>query len=141
MMAVLSLEKPGLAYWHFNNSLLEDVGFVASFREFWLAWRGQQHIFPLARQWWDVGKVHAQLFCQDYTRGTNRRRDVVFGKLEWEILELERHLVSGSRGSTCTAYWEKREELWALKDLGPGVPLFDPAGDGSRLLLLRIIES
>ncbi|CAM2115731.1 unnamed protein product [Caretta caretta] len=32
-------ERPGPAYWHFNNSLLEDVGFVASFREFWLACR------------------------------------------------------------------------------------------------------
>ncbi|CAM2113974.1 unnamed protein product [Caretta caretta] len=30
-------ERPGLAYWHFNNSLLEDEGFVTSFREFWLA--------------------------------------------------------------------------------------------------------
>ncbi|CAM2097659.1 unnamed protein product [Caretta caretta] len=34
----LCAERPGLAYWHFNNSLLEDMGFVASFREFWLAW-------------------------------------------------------------------------------------------------------
>ncbi|CAM2106046.1 unnamed protein product [Caretta caretta] len=36
--ASLCAERPGLAYWHFNNSLLEDVGFVASFQEFWLAW-------------------------------------------------------------------------------------------------------
>ncbi|CAM2096782.1 unnamed protein product [Caretta caretta] len=35
--ASLYAERPGLAYWHFNNNLLEDVGFVASFREFWLA--------------------------------------------------------------------------------------------------------
>ncbi|CAM4659221.1 unnamed protein product [Lepidochelys kempii] len=34
----LCAERPGPAYWHFNNSLLEDVGFVASFQEFWLAW-------------------------------------------------------------------------------------------------------
>ncbi|CAM2101782.1 unnamed protein product [Caretta caretta] len=39
--ASLSSERSGQAYWHFNNNLLEDVGFVASFREFWLAWRGQ----------------------------------------------------------------------------------------------------
>ncbi|CAM5167270.1 unnamed protein product [Natator depressus] len=36
--AFLYAERPGLAYWHFNNSLLEDVGFVVSFQEFWLAW-------------------------------------------------------------------------------------------------------
>ncbi|CAM2117758.1 unnamed protein product [Caretta caretta] len=42
----LCAERPGLAYWHFNNSLLEDVGFMASFREFWLAWQGQRHAFP-----------------------------------------------------------------------------------------------
>ncbi|CAM4660657.1 unnamed protein product, partial [Lepidochelys kempii] len=37
--ASLCAERLGLAYWHFNNSLLEDEGFVTSFREFWLAWR------------------------------------------------------------------------------------------------------
>ncbi|CAM2096537.1 unnamed protein product [Caretta caretta] len=34
----LHAERPGPAYWHFNNSLLEDESFVMSFREFWLAW-------------------------------------------------------------------------------------------------------
>ncbi|CAM4599594.1 unnamed protein product [Lepidochelys olivacea] len=71
----LCAEKPGPAYWHFNNSLLEDVGFVASFREFWLAWRGQRRAFPSARRWWNLGKVRARLFCRDYTRGASRRRD------------------------------------------------------------------
>ncbi|CAM4564263.1 unnamed protein product [Caretta caretta] len=71
----LCAEKPGPAYWHFNKCLLEDVGFVASFREFWLAWRGQRRAFPSARRWWDLGKVRARLFCRDYTRGASRRRD------------------------------------------------------------------
>ncbi|CAM2117359.1 unnamed protein product [Caretta caretta] len=39
VMASLYVERLGPAYWHFNNSLLEDVGFVAPIREFWLAWR------------------------------------------------------------------------------------------------------
>ncbi|CAM2100320.1 unnamed protein product [Caretta caretta] len=65
--ASLCAEKPGPAYWHFNNSLLEDEGFVTSFREFWLAWRGSG--FLLAQRWWDLGKVRAWLFCRDYTRG------------------------------------------------------------------------
>ncbi|CAM2106075.1 unnamed protein product [Caretta caretta] len=48
--ASLCAERPGPAYWHFNNSLLEDEGFVTSFREFWLAWRGQRCAFPSARR-------------------------------------------------------------------------------------------
>ncbi|CAM2103739.1 unnamed protein product [Caretta caretta] len=91
--------------------------FVASFREFWLAWQGQRHAFPLARQWWDVGKVRIQLFCCDYTQGATWRRDAVIGQLEWELLELERHLASGTEDPPlCAAYREKREELRALED-------------------------
>ncbi|CAM2096123.1 unnamed protein product [Caretta caretta] len=56
VMASLTLERPGLAYWHFNNSLLEDVGFVVSFQEFWPAWKGQRYAFPLAQRWWDGGE-------------------------------------------------------------------------------------
>ncbi|CAM4490698.1 unnamed protein product, partial [Lepidochelys olivacea] len=59
---------PGPAYWHFNNSLLEDESFVMSFREFWLAWREQWRAFPSVRRWWDLGKVRAKLFCRNYTR-------------------------------------------------------------------------
>ncbi|CAM2118445.1 unnamed protein product [Caretta caretta] len=71
VMASLCTERLGPAYWHFNSSLLEDVGFVASFWEFWLAWRGQRHAFPSAQRRWDLEKVHARLFCLDYTLGTS----------------------------------------------------------------------
>ncbi|CAM2098190.1 unnamed protein product [Caretta caretta] len=40
MTASLCAKSPGPAYWHFNNSLLEDEGFVMSFWDFWLAWQG-----------------------------------------------------------------------------------------------------
>ncbi|CAM2113434.1 unnamed protein product [Caretta caretta] len=83
--ASLCAERPGPAYWHFNNSLLEDEGFVTSFREFWLAWRRQQRVFPSARRWWDLGKVCARLFCRDYTRGTSRQRNVAIEQLEREV--------------------------------------------------------
>ncbi|CAM5087679.1 unnamed protein product, partial [Natator depressus] len=109
--------RPGPAYWHFNNSLLEDVGFVASFREFWLAWRGQRRAFPSARRWWDLGKVRARLFCRDYTRGASRRRDAAIGQLEREVLELDRRLAASPEDpSLCGACREKREELRALED-------------------------
>ncbi|CAM2112531.1 unnamed protein product [Caretta caretta] len=115
MTASPSLEGP--AYWHFSNSLLEDMGFVASFREFWLAWRGQQRAFPSARRWWDVGKVHARLFCHDCTRGATQWKDAVLGQLEREVLELERRLASGPEDPPfCAVYREKQEELWAMED-------------------------
>ncbi|CAM2104908.1 unnamed protein product [Caretta caretta] len=105
------------AYWHFNNSLLQDVGFVTSFQEFWLAQQGQRHAFPSAQRWWDLGKVRAQLFCHDYTRGASRRRDAAIGQLEWEVLELERHLATSPKDpSLCGACREKWEELRALED-------------------------
>ncbi|CAM2116026.1 unnamed protein product [Caretta caretta] len=115
--ASLCAERPGPAYWHFNNSLLEDEGFVTSFREFWLACRGQRCAFPSARRWWDLGKVHARLFCHDYTRGTSRQRNAAIEQLEQEVLELERRLAASPEDPLlCRACREKREELWALED-------------------------
>ncbi|CAM4553463.1 unnamed protein product, partial [Caretta caretta] len=115
--ASLHAERPGPAYWHFNNSLLEDEGFVISFREFWLAWREQRHAFPLARRWWDLGKVRAKLFCRDYTWGTSRWRNAAIEQLEREVLEMERRLAASPEDSfLCGACWEKREELRALED-------------------------
>ncbi|CAM2105881.1 unnamed protein product [Caretta caretta] len=115
--ASLCAERPGLAYWHFNNSLLEDEGFVTSFWEFWLAWREQRRAFPSARRWWDLGKVRAKLFCRDYTRGTSRRRNAVIQLLEWEVLEMERHLAASPEDPfLCGACREKREELQDFED-------------------------
>ncbi|CAM2095628.1 unnamed protein product [Caretta caretta] len=113
--ASLRAERP--AYWHFNNSLLEDEGFVMSFREFWLAWREQRHAFPLARRWWDLGKVRTKLFCRDYTRGTSRWRNAAIEQLEREVLEMERRLAASPEDPfLCGVCWEKREELRALED-------------------------
>ncbi|CAM2099523.1 unnamed protein product [Caretta caretta] len=103
----LRAERPGLAYWHFNNSLLEDKSFVTSFREFWLAWREQWRAFPSVRRWWDLGKVRAKLFCRDYTRGTSRRRNAA----------IEQHLAANPEDpSLCGVCREKQEGLRALED-------------------------
>ncbi|CAM2106417.1 unnamed protein product [Caretta caretta] len=115
--ASLCAERPGLHYWHFNNSLLEDEGFVMSFREFWLAWRGQRRAFPSARRWLDLGKVRARLLCRDYTWGTSRLRNAAIEQLEQEVLELVRHLATSPKDPLlCGACREKQEELRALKD-------------------------
>ncbi|CAM2119654.1 unnamed protein product [Caretta caretta] len=115
--ASLHAERLGPAYWHFNNSLLEDEGFVTFFREFWLAWREQWCAFPSAQRWWDLGKVRAKLFCRDYTRGTSRRRNAAIEQLEREVLEMERRLAASPEDPfLCGACQEKREELQALED-------------------------
>ncbi|CAM2097047.1 unnamed protein product [Caretta caretta] len=115
--ASLRAERPGPAYWHFNNSLLEDEGFVTSFWEFWLAWREQRRAFPSAWRWWDLGKVRAKLFCRDYTRGTSQRRNAAIEQLEREVLEMERHLAASPEDLfLCGACWEKQEALQALED-------------------------
>ncbi|CAM4648316.1 unnamed protein product [Lepidochelys kempii] len=113
----LRAERPGPAYWHFNNSLLEDESFVMSFREFWLAWREQWRAFPSVWRWWDLGKVRTKLFCRDYTRGTSRRRNAAIEQLEREVLEMERRLAADPEDpSLCGACREKWEELRALED-------------------------
>ncbi|CAM2112532.1 unnamed protein product [Caretta caretta] len=113
----LHAERPGPAYWHFNNSLLEDESFVMSFREFWLAWREQWRASPSVRRWWDLGKVRAKLFCCEYTPGTSRRRNAAIEQLEREVLEMERRLAANPEDpSLCGACQEKQEELRALED-------------------------
>ncbi|CAM2097033.1 unnamed protein product [Caretta caretta] len=136
IMVSLHAERPGPAYWHFNNSLLEDESFVLSFREFWLAWREQWRAFPSVQLWWDLGKVSAKLFCHDYTRDTSRRRNAVIEQLEREVLEMERRLAANPEDpSLCGACREKWEELRALEDhraRGAFVP--------SRIRLLREMD-
>ncbi|CAM2103342.1 unnamed protein product [Caretta caretta] len=116
--ASLCAERLGPAYWHFNNSLLENAGFVASFWEFWLAWRGQWYAFSLGAVVVGPGEgVRARLFCRDYTWGASRGRDAAIGQLEREVLELERSLAASSEDpSLCGACWEKQEELQALEN-------------------------
>lgn len=50
VMALLTPEQQGQAYWHFNSSLLEDAGFAVSFWEFWLFWWRQRHAFALMQR-------------------------------------------------------------------------------------------
>ncbi|CAM2111072.1 unnamed protein product [Caretta caretta] len=83
-------------------------------------WQGQQHVFPSARRWWDLGKVCARLFCCEYTGGTSPQRDAAIEQLEREVLELERRLATSPEDPPlCRACREKREELRALEDHWP----------------------
>eukprot|EP00061_Rhincodon_typus_P013059 g39194.t1 len=62
---VLFSTRVRLAYWLFNNLLLEDKQFWDSFCHFWTSWRRKRvGGFPSLRLWWDVGKTPIRVFCQ-----------------------------------------------------------------------------
>ncbi|CAM2104950.1 unnamed protein product [Caretta caretta] len=126
MKASRTPKRLGPGYWHFNNSLLEDVGFAVTFQEFCLAWCGQRQAFPLVQRWWDVGKVCAQLFCHRYTQATSWQRDVAIEQLQQEVLELEAIHPSVERAG------RSRRSSGPLMISGPRVPLFNLASISCR---------
>ncbi|XP_067877586.1 uncharacterized protein [Heterodontus francisci] len=106
--------RAGSAYWHFNKRLLEDVRFWDSFCRFWADWRRKRGAFPSLRLWWDVGKTHIRIFCQEYAKGSTKRRKAEIACLEREVLDLESRL-----GDTVVdpALWQAYKEKGALRDL------------------------
>ncbi|CAM2115979.1 unnamed protein product [Caretta caretta] len=63
------------------------------------------------------GRCMSDFFCHDYTRGTSRWRNAAIEQLEWEVLELERHLAASPKDPLlCGACREKQEELRAIED-------------------------
>ncbi|CAM2105791.1 unnamed protein product [Caretta caretta] len=121
VMAYLSSEMPGPANWHFDNSLLEDVDFVATFREFWLALRRQRRTFPSARRWWDVGKFLDPLCLMPTNKSPGMDRlTVEFYRVFWDVLGPDlvtiwaKSLKSGVLPLLCRplVLWEP--ELWLV---------------------------
>jgi len=62
-VSVLS-SKTHKSHWLFNNSLLQDHSFIHSFGLFLAIL--ERCSFPLLSRW-DIGKLHIELFCQQYT--------------------------------------------------------------------------
>jgi len=112
---VPSRVRGGSAYWHFNNTLLEDERFLDSFRRFWAGWRRKRGGFPSLRLWWDVGKTHVRVFCQEYARGSTRRRKSRSEELEKEVFDLEARLSQPDADPALRS--EYREKKGALRDL------------------------
>jgi len=77
------------AYWHFNSALIEDAHFCKCFSFFWLGWKSKKSSFTSIQQWWEIGKVQIQTFCNQYT--FNVSRDIVksIRSLEMDIVELQ----------------------------------------------------
>nr|P14381.1 RecName: Full=Transposon TX1 uncharacterized 149 kDa protein; AltName: Full=ORF 2 [Xenopus laevis]AAA49976.1 ORF2 [Xenopus laevis] len=102
---------PKAAYWHFNNSLLEDEGFAKSVRDTWRGWRAFQDEFATLNQWWDVGKVHLKLLCQEYTKSVSGQRNAEIEALNGEVLDLEQRLSGSEDQALQCEYLERKEAL------------------------------
>ncbi len=89
-VSVLS-SKTHKSHWHFNNRLLQDHSFIHSFNLFWQSWREERCSFSLLSQWWDMGKVHIKLFCQQYTVHNTRTLKEKMKSLEEDILRQSSH--------------------------------------------------
>ena len=46
--------RNGSAYWHFNNSLLEDKYYRNIITQFWTDWQTKKCDFPSLASWWEV---------------------------------------------------------------------------------------
>ncbi|CAM2114070.1 unnamed protein product [Caretta caretta] len=135
VMALLTPEQQGRAYWHFNSSLLEDAGFAVSFWEFWLTWWRQKHAFALMQRW-------GRYVPGSSAMTTPGGQSAAIEKLEQEVLELELAAHPGDP-SFCRECQENHDKLQALNPSTPSSPghflsILQPApsGNGSQLLLL-----
>lgn len=50
--------------------------------------------------WWDVGKAHIRIFCQNYTANANNCLKKTVMELENEIKSIERSLIDRNGEST-----------------------------------------
>ena len=61
-----SPQKRGSAFWHLNNSLLEDPNYIDIITQFWSDWQNEKQNFPNILLWWDFGKSHIKSLSQMY---------------------------------------------------------------------------
>lgn len=105
---VLTANGKSKSFWHFNVKLLNDFNFCQNFRLFWDKWRSQNFFMSLS-QWWEVGKGHIRVFCQQYASYSTVEVHRVMDQLEREIGELE-----GASSSNTEMLVSKRQQLNAL---------------------------
>ena len=69
----------GSAYWHFNNSLLQDEAYKQIITCFWGEWRQKQSDFPNLNSWWDFGKSHIKSITQTFSKKiAHEKREALF---------------------------------------------------------------
>ena len=83
-------DKPkGSAFWHFNNSLLQDESYKHVLKQFWSNWQSQKADFNDLCSWWDMGKIHIKSITQMYgTKAAREKRDKI-SSLQKSIDELQ----------------------------------------------------
>ena len=55
---------------------------------FWERWRSEKGSFVSLQQWWDIGKIQIQQFCNQCTMNVTRDITSSMNALESEIVEL-----------------------------------------------------
>ena len=92
-------------------------------------WRARKGDFKSLSQWWEVGKAHIRVFCQQYTSHSTGAVQRVIQGLETEIRHLENKL-STHGSADAHRLQQKRQELGSfLRErvkgawLGHGTPL------------------
>lgn len=98
--------------WYFNRSLLQDKTFYESFKLFWAEWVLKKVDYPTLLQWWDVGKAHIRVFCQDFTSYSTSRLKTAIHVLEKDITRIH-NLMLNQNGSDF-----KPELTMKLQELG-----------------------
>ena len=77
------------AYWHFNNSLLEDENYKEIVKLFWSGWQKEKGDFPSLASWWDFGKVHIKSITQMYSIKLAQRKRKALIEINNEIDHLQ----------------------------------------------------
>ena len=98
------------SHWHFNVKLLQDTVFCHRFEVFWGVWRGKKGEFSCLSQWWEVGKAHIRLLCQQYTSHSTTRIKLAIEQLEGQIRQLEGNIHSHNSTDNRTLK-QKQQEL------------------------------
>ena len=76
------------AYWHFNNSLLEDNTYKQIIEDFWTSWRKKRNDFPNICVWWDFGKTQIKTLTQMYASKIAKEKRHVLNKINRKIANL-----------------------------------------------------
>ena len=98
------------SYWHFNVKLLKDSDFSQKCETSWGIWRERKREFESLSQWWEEGKAHIQIFCQQYTSHSTVILKRVIRDLEEEIRGLENSLLTHS-STDSDRLQQKKQEL------------------------------
>lgn len=92
LVVSLNIKKKTLRaqhYWYFNKKFLYNKLFCESFTHLWGKMEVKKNYYETKSQWWEVGKVHIQFFCQSYESQVSLNiRDAV-QELQCETGEME----------------------------------------------------